>query len=80
MAAAGFLSPKDIAEEIGVDDKLVRKFLRSMAPERPGKGGRWILPADEMDEIVEAFHVWHKGRSVVFSFRAAEAAEEDADS
>jgi hypothetical protein len=60
------VTPKDLAEILGTDPKTVRKFLRSLTPERAGKGGRWAIPASVIPELETLFDNWVKGAATVF--------------
>jgi hypothetical protein len=71
------LSPKDLAEAWDSDPKTVRRFLRSLASDRPGKGGRWIIEAEDLKALQESWNDWNSSRAVIFSFADAEAESYD---
>jgi predicted site-specific integrase-resolvase len=50
------LTPKALAEEIGIDAKVLRSFLRKEFP-RPVevKNTTWIIPTDAADKAREKF-------------------------
>ena len=54
------MTPKEIAVELEVDPKVVRRFLRSLiaADDRPGKGGKWAIDADAMPALRTKFAAW----------------------
>lgn len=49
------ITPKDIANELNVDAKVLRSFIRSHTTNRAGKGGAWRFTANEADRIKRAF-------------------------
>lgn len=61
------ITPKDLAEMLGTDPKTVRKFLRSLTPERAGKGGRWAIDSELVPELETLFDSWTKGVATQFS-------------
>lgn len=68
------LTPKAIAQELGVSAKTLRKFLREDAKgngvETPGKGGRWSIDPDQVESLTERFNAW-------IAAKAAKAAVEE---
>lgn len=56
------ITPKELAERFGTDQKLIRKFLREVTPEgaRPGRGSRWAIPGNkrEMTRLTKQFEEW----------------------
>lgn len=56
------LTPKAIAQDLGVSAKTLRKFLREDAKgngvETPGKGGRWSIDPDQVESLTERFNAW----------------------
>ena len=70
------LTPKELANELGTDPKTVRKFLRSLSSERPGKGGRWAIPTDMVDDLKDRFETWTDTRSTVFSIDEVDDTDE----
>ena len=61
------MTPKELANELGTDPKTVRKFLRSLSSERPGKGGRWAISTADLDAIKTRFENWNSTKATVFS-------------
>lgn len=59
MAAAP-MSTKEVAEELGTDQKTLRKFFRSedSPVERVGQGNRYAVTRAELKRISKAFSVW----------------------
>jgi hypothetical protein len=60
------MTPKQLAEELNSDPKMVRKFLRSNSPDRANKGGRWEIDSTDLDAIKAAFAGWKGGRTTRF--------------
>lgn len=56
MSNAAPLTPKALAEEIGIDPKVLRSYLRKTFP-RPVevKNTSWIVPADAAEAAREKF-------------------------
>jgi hypothetical protein len=59
------LTPKEIASEWDVSAKTLRKFLRkdekaisAQGGETPGKGGRWAIPATQLNSLKRRFDAW----------------------
>lgn len=48
-------SAKDLANELGIDAKSFRRWLRSVTPERANKGGRWIFNEETKAAFVAAY-------------------------
>lgn len=61
------ISPKELAAELGTDPKTVRKFLRSLSSERPGKGGRWAISTADLEAIRSRFEGWSSNRATTFA-------------
>jgi len=66
------MTPADLADVLGCTPKTCRKFLRSITPDRAGKGGRWVLDSDQTEMLVKRFAKWEMGRSTVFVIPADE--------
>ena len=51
------ITPAQFAEAAGTDSKTARRFLRSIIPAdaRPGKGVRWAIDAELLDDLVARF-------------------------
>jgi len=60
------LTVKDVAEELEVEPKTLRKFLRSevvqnggtVGVDTPGKGKRYSFEADEVEDLKARFEAW----------------------
>lgn len=52
---AEYITPKEIADEIGVSDKRVRSVLRSMTSDRAGRGNSWALTPEIADAVRAEF-------------------------
>lgn len=76
-STAGTISPKELANELGTDPKTVRKFLRSLSADRPGKGGRWAIPTDMVEELTDRFSTWSTNQATVFSIDEVDEGDED---
>lgn len=57
--AAATMTPKELAAVLNTDPKTIRKFLRSLSSERPGKGGRWAINRSDLDAITARFADWN---------------------
>ena len=53
------MTPKELAAVLNTDPKTIRKFLRSLSSERPGKGGRWAINRSDLDAITARFADWN---------------------
>lgn len=51
MSESANITPKEIADEMGVSDKRVRSILRSMTSDRAGRGNSWALTPEIADAI-----------------------------
>lgn len=49
-------SPKHVADQLGIDAKAFRRWLRRQTDQRAGKGGRWAFSADQVEELVAKFN------------------------
>jgi hypothetical protein len=56
------ITPAELAEGLGADQKRVRKFLRSITPEeqQPGRGNRWSLPGGKRNfaRLQKQYNEW----------------------
>lgn len=50
------ISPKDLAAELNVSPKTVRRVLRKLTDDRAGRGGNWDLTAEACDAIANALN------------------------
>lgn len=61
------LTPKEIALELGVSPKTLRKFLREdvrgKGLESPGKGKRWEIARRDLKGIKSRFAAWQEERA-----------------
>lgn len=57
---------KEVAEHLGTDSKILRRFLRSPAcPIKPvGSGGRYRFTSNDLPSLKERFQQWAKGKDV----------------
>lgn len=62
---ADHMTPTELAEILGTNPKMCRKFLRSIVPDRAGKGGRWALDRSQVDLFKVRFAAWQLGRTTV---------------
>lgn len=56
----------EVANQLGTDTKMLRRFLRSKAsPVKPvGSGARYRITRDDMPAIEESFKAWAKNRPI----------------
>lgn len=52
------MTPKEIAVELGTDPKTCRRFLRKIANETPGKGGKWSIDAAMLPDLIARFETY----------------------
>jgi len=55
------VTPKDIAESLGVDAKALRAFIRSITTNQAGRGGAWRFTNEEAAMIIDR---WTNKRSI----------------
>lgn len=56
---------KAVAEQLGTDPKILRRFLRSAGPVVPvGSGGRYTFSKADFPHLKELFDKWAKGKNV----------------
>jgi len=57
---------KEVAEHLGTDAKVLRRFLRSpICPIRPvGSGGRYRFTKADLPQLRKRFQQWAKGKDV----------------
>jgi hypothetical protein len=56
--STNFVQAKDVAAMANVDPKYFRSFLRDVLPSTPGMGGRYMIPADDVETLLEKFDAW----------------------
>lgn len=66
-------TPKELAIELNVDQKTLRRIMRSMAAETPGSGGRWEIDADFESALKERVSRTHNRKTVKFVPEATKA-------
>lgn len=49
------LSAKAVADELGLDPKAFRRWLRRHTENRAGKGGRWTFTTSQVEELKAAY-------------------------
>lgn len=64
------MSPKELATELNIDAKTLRRIMRSLASETPGAGGRWEIGEDFADVIRDRVSRTHNRKVVKFSPKA----------
>lgn len=64
------LTPKDLANELNVDPKTLRRVMRSLADETPGSGARWEITPEFADVIRERMNRTHNRKVVTFKPKA----------
>lgn len=64
------ISAKALAEELGIDAKAFRRWLRKHTTNRAGKGGRWTFLPEEVSALKAAFL---KAEAEATEVQAAEA-------
>lgn len=67
MPGISTLTPKELALELGTDPKTCRKFLRSLTSDRAGKGGRWVIDANDLDALKERFAAFNARKATILS-------------
>lgn len=60
------LTPKQLAEELFIDQKTLRRIMRSMAAETPRQGARWEIGEDFADALRERVSRTHHRKTVRF--------------
>lgn len=59
------MDTKSVAEELGTDAKILRRFLRQVGPvETVGSGGRYQFTKADLPHLKELFAKWAKGKNV----------------
>lgn len=71
------LTPKQMADELHIDAKTLRRIMRSMAAETPGSGSRWEIGEDFADAIRERVSRTHNRKTVRFVPKATEISAAD---
>lgn len=67
--ANGNITPRQLADELGIDAKTLRRVMRSMTDKdsQPGSGGRWEIDAIAADAIRARVARNHNRKTVTFS-------------
>lgn len=60
------LTPRQLADELHMDQKSLRRIMRSMAAETPGQGSRWEIGEDFADALRERVSRTHNRKTVRF--------------
>lgn len=60
------MTPKQLATELNIDPKSLRRIMRSMAQEQPGSGARWEIDADFADALRNRVSRSHNRKVVKF--------------
>jgi hypothetical protein len=75
-----------VAKLLDVDPKVFRRFMRAritakggqVGVDTPGSGGRYAIPADEVNDLMEAFADWARPRAAT-KVKVVEIEDEDYD-
>ena len=59
-------TPKELATELNIDPKTLRRIMRSMAAETPGSGARWEIDADFEQALRDRISRTHNRKVVKF--------------
>lgn len=60
------ITPKELATELNVDAKTLRRVMRSMAQDTPGSGARWEISEEFADKLRERMNRTHNRKVVAF--------------
>lgn len=68
-------TPAEVAKELNVDAKTLRRIMRSMTDQenQPGSGARWEISADFKAVLAERVSRSHNRKTVAFVPKAAES-------
>lgn len=66
VANAKALTPKELANELNIDAKTLRRIMRSMAAETPGAGARWEIDAEFAQALRDRVSRTHNRKVVKF--------------
>lgn len=63
------ITPKELAVELGTDQKTCRRFLRSLVPSdaRPGKGARWAIDSSMVEDLQDRFAAYTARKSTTLT-------------
>jgi len=60
------MTPKDLAAELHIDAKTLRRIMRSLAAETPGSGARWEISPEFAEILRERVSRTHNRKVVSF--------------
>ena len=72
------LSAKEVGLHLGVDARIVRKYLRDRHG-KVGQGRRWVLDSDQLDDLTADFHEWHKPKVKETTDEVADDTDDELD-
>lgn len=61
------MTPRELADELHVDPKTLRRVMRSLASETPGSGARWEITPEFKAIIVDRMNRTHNRKTVTFT-------------
>lgn len=64
--SATAMTPKQLATELNLDPKSLRRIMRSMAQDQPGSGGRWEIDTEFAQALRERVSRSHNRKVVKF--------------
>lgn len=70
------ITPAAFALMVGSDPKTIRRFLRSLTTNKAGKGGRWAIPLDAVDELKTRWEARGASQTMTFTPKADAATDE----
>lgn len=81
MASTETLSAKEVARELGTDQRTLRKFLRAVTPkeDQPGQGNRWLIEPKDVKKLRKQFEEWGKAKRPSKNGTEAEIDSEDTE-
>lgn len=62
---SGSLTAKEAAAHFGMEEKAFRAQLRRMTAVHPGRGNKWVIPAEMLDEIGRRLNRSNRKETVV---------------
>lgn len=69
------MTPRELAEQLHTDEKVVRKFLREVTPpdQHPGLGKRWAIPGTQasLKKLRKQFDLWSVNHEVLLKHHAS---------
>ena len=63
------LTANELADEMNVNPKSLRRFMRSLSDDRAGRGGKYLIPRSVANQIIAKYNEGPNRKTVTYSIK-----------